>query len=192
MQNRIGRTAVLTMLGMASLAIPSYSQDEDKQSEVYSGVAIGTGGSVGGRTVSFDIRITRYTTDQEVQTFAELLKASGPDALRRALEKEDVGRLNPTGSVGNEIAIARKRQAGSDTIITIVTARIMPFMELYRSGRSVDYQFGFLQLKLNVNGPGTGTIMAAAKIRFNKKKGQYEVESYGHQYITATNVRSMK
>src|SRR5664279_4079403 len=105
-----------------------------------------------------------YNTEQEIQKFAELLKASGPDALRRALEKEDVGRLNPTGSVGNQIALARKRQAGQDTIITIVTARVMPFMELSRSGRSTDYQFGYLVLKLNAKGPGTGNIMAAAKI----------------------------
>jgi hypothetical protein len=34
--------------------------------------------------------------------------------------------------------------------------------------------------------------MAAAKIRFDKKKGQYEIESYGNQYITATNVRPWK
>ena len=34
--------------------------------------------------------------------------------------------------------------------------------------------------------------MAAAKIRFDKKKGQYEIESYGNQYIKATNVRPVK
>jgi hypothetical protein len=39
------------------------------------------------------------------------------------------------------------------------------------------------------SGKGTGQIMAAAKIRFDKKKGQYEIESYGNQYIKATNVR---
>ena len=108
------------------------------------------------------------------------------------MEKEDAGRISPVGSVGNQIALARKRQAGGDTIITIVTARTMPFMELYRSGRSTDYQFGYLQVKLNANGQGTGTIMAAAKIRFDKKKGQYEIESYGNQHIKATNVRSLK
>jgi hypothetical protein len=192
MKKGIGRTPLLLTLVMSFLALPCYGQEDGNKPEAYSAIAIGTGGAVGAKSLGFDIRITRYTTDQELQKSAELLKASGPDALRRALEKEDVGRLSPTGGVGNQIAIARKRQAGQDTIITIVTARIMPFMELYRNGRSTDYQFGYLELKLNPSGPGTGTIMAAAKIRFDKKKGQYEIESYGNQYIKATNVRPVK
>jgi len=192
MNKRLGRTTLLLALGLSSLAMPSPSQDDGFKPEAYSGVAIGTGGTVGGRTLPFDIRITRYNTDAEVQKFAELLKASGPDALRRALEKEDVGRLSPTGSVGNQIAVARKRQVGQDTVITIVTARIMPFVELYRGGRSTDYPFGYLQLKWNGKDPGTGSVMAAAKIRFNKKKEQYEIESYGNQYIKVANVRQLK
>ena len=66
------------------------------------------------------------------------------------------------GRVGNQIAVARKRQIGSDTIIVTVTARDMLFVELYRAGRTTDYPFGFLQVKLNANGEGTGEIMAAA------------------------------
>jgi len=113
----------------------------------------------------------------------------GPDALRRALEKQDVGRINPVGRTGNQIAVARKRQEGSETVITLVTARNMPFIELYRGGRTTDYGFGFLQVKLNEKGEGVGQIMAAEKIRFNGKKGHYEIESYGNQYIKAVNVR---
>jgi hypothetical protein len=68
----------------------------------------------------------------------------------------------------------------------------MPFIELYNSGRSTDYPFGFLQVKLNEKGEGTGQIMAAAKIKFNKKSGHYEIESYGSQYIKVVNVRPWK
>lgn len=160
--------------------------------EAYSGVAMGTGGSVGGKTAQFDFRITKYTSDEELQNFAQLLKEKGSDALRRALEKEDKGRINVVGSTGNQIAVARKRAQGEDTIITIVTARTMPFLELYNNGRSTGYQFGFLQVKLNAKGEGAGQIMAAAKIRFDKKKGKYEIESYGNQYIKATNIRPWK
>jgi len=65
----------------------------------------------------------------------------------------------------------------------------MPFIELYRGGRTTDYPFGFLQVKLNKQGQGIGQLMVAAKIRFDKKKGNYEIESYGNQYIKAGNVR---
>ena len=72
-------------------------------------------------------------------------------------------------------------------------ARVMPFIELYNNGRSTDYPFGFLQVKLNAKGEGEGKIFPAASIRFNKKKGRYEIESYGNaQYIRAVNVRLQK
>jgi hypothetical protein len=184
----------VVILVFSNLPSNSYAQSKDEKSEpeVYSGVAIGTGGGVGGKSKQFDFRITKYTTDAEVKDYADLLKEKGQDALRRQLEKLDVGRINPVGSTGNQIAVARKRQVGSTTVITIVTARVMPFVELYNNGRSTDYPFGFLQVKLNDKGEGTGQIMAAAKIRFNKKSGQYEIESFGNQYIKATNVRPMK
>jgi hypothetical protein len=192
MKHRTGKVAALVAVVTALFVSVSYGQEEKPKPESYTAVAMGTGGSMGGKSMPFDFRITKWTTDEEVKQYMELLKESGQDALRRTLEKEDRGQLSPVGRVGNTIAVARKRQVGSETIITIVTARIMPFVELYRGGRSTDYQFGFLQVKLNEKGEGMGNIMAACKLRFDKKKGQYEIESYGNQYIKAVNVRPNK
>ena len=191
MKMKVSRTLGFVLFLILSFAFVSSGQDK-ASAEAYSGTAIGTGGSVGGKTIQFDFRITQYTTDEEVQNFAQLVKDKGTDGLRRALEKEDKGRINAVGSTGNQIAVARKRQQGSDTIITIVTARTMPFLELYNGGRTTDYPFGYLQVKLDANGQGTGQIMAAARIRFDKKKGQYEIESFGNQYLKATNIRPSK
>ncbi len=192
-QPLVTATLVFLLLGISNLQLRASAQEGEKpKEEAYSAVAIGTGGSVGGKSVQFDFRITKYTTDEEVNELATLLKEKGQDALRSALEKRDAGRINRTGTVGNQIAVARKRQVGSETVITIVTARQMSFAELYNGGRSTDYPFGYLQVKLNGKDPGTGQIMAAAKIRFDKKKGNYEIESFGNQYIRATNVRPWK
>jgi hypothetical protein len=188
MKTKASHISLFTLVLLISLCMGASAQDNTPP-QAYSGVAIGTGGSVGGRSTHFDFRITQYTTDQEVQNFADLVRDKGTDSLRRALEKEDKGRISAVGSTGNQIAIARKRQQGSETIITIVTARNMPFVELYNNGRSTDYPFGYLQVKLDATGKGRGQIMAAARIRFDKKKGQYEIESFGNQYIKAENVR---
>jgi len=191
MRTKPARFALPVFSIFLCLSLATLAQDKPAP-EAYSGVAMGTGGGVGGKTIQFDFRITQYTTDEEVQKFAQLVKDSGTTALRRALEKEDKGRINAVGSTGNQIAVARKRQQGENTIITIVTARNMPFVELYNGGRTTDYPFGFLQVTLNAKGEGIGQIMAAAKIRFDKKKGNYEIESFGNQYIKATNVRPWK
>ncbi len=192
MRMRLIGTAALAAITSLFLPFASYAQEGGIKPEVYSGVAMGTGGSFGGRSTQFDFRVTRYTTDEEVKTFAVLVREKGPDALRKALEKEDVGRISVTGRVGNQIAIARKRRIGADTVITLITARTMPFFELSRGGRSTGYDLGFMQVRLNAKGEGDGKIMAAAKIRFDVKKGVYEIESYGNQYIKAVNVRQWK
>ena len=191
MMTQSSRIALLVSYLVVCRSLVAFAQDKTPP-EAYSGVAIGTGGRVGGKSIQFDFRITQYTTDEGVQKFAQLVKDNGTNALHRALEKEDKGRISAVGSTGNQIAVARKRQQGPDTIITIVTARTMPFMELYNNGRTTDYPFGFLQVTLNAKGEGTGQIMAAAKICFDKKKGKYEIESYGNQYIKAANDRPWK
>ena len=191
MNLKLCRTSLLGLAVVVFLSLAAPAQ-EKMTPEAYTGVAIGTGGSFGGRSVSFDFRITSYTTDDELLSFAKLLKEKGQDALTDTLQKQDKGRINPVGTTGNQIAVARKRQQDGKTIITIVTAREMGFGELYHNGRSVDYPFGFLQVTLDANGKGTGQIMAAAKLRFNKKSGKYEIESFGNQYIKATNVRPNK
>ena len=186
------RRMLLLVLAVVVSLSPVVSAQEKMAPEAYTGVAIGTGGAFAGRSVSFDFRITSYTTDEELASFAQLVKDKGQDALTDTLWKQDKGRINLVGTTGNDIAVARKRQVGDKTIITIVTVRKMSFGELYNSGRSTDYPFGYLQVTLDATGKGTGQIMAAAKISFNKKSGQYEIESFGNQYIKATNVRPNK
>ena len=192
MKIRIVRFSMALVLSLATLLpAATASQDKEKRDE-WSAVAMGTGGAAGGGSIQFDFHLDKYTTDAEVQELAALLKEKGQDALRKALEKLTVGRINAVGRTGNDIAVARKRQQGNTTIITIVTARTMPFIELYARSRTTDYPFGFLRVTLNEKGEGEGKIMAAASIKFNQKKGQYELESYGNQYIRATNVRPWK
>ena len=69
-----------------SLSLAGSAQDKSPP-DAYSGVAMGTGGTVGGKTIMFDFRVVQYTTDEELQNFAQLLKDKGTDALRSALEK---------------------------------------------------------------------------------------------------------
>jgi hypothetical protein len=183
---------VLLMIGVISFVSTALCQEEKGQVDAYTFVAISTGGPSGGRTASFDFRITRYTTDQEVEELANILKTQGQDGLRRAMEKLDVGRINLVGKTGTQISVARKRQTPDGTILTIVTPRNMSFAELYNNGRSVDYPFGYVRFTLNEKGEGTGQIMAATKITFNKKKDTVELESFGNQYLKATNVRPNK
>lgn len=181
-----------SLISLLLLTAVVRSQENESKPDAYTGVAVGTGGAVGGSSISFDFRVTHYASDEEIASLAHLLKDQGQDALRAALEKLDAGRINPVGTVGNAIAIARRRRVGADSVITLVTARNMSFRELNRGGRTTDYPFGFVRVHLNEKGEGAGQIIVAAKIRFDQKKGHYELESYGNQYVKAVNVRPSK
>jgi hypothetical protein len=180
-------------LAAGLLLVPTASAQEQPQPEHYSAVWMVVGGSGGGSSVSFDIRISKYNTDEDIKRYADLLVEGGPDRLRGALEKEDVGQVSPVGRVGTPIAVARKLVNGNKTTIRVVTARYLSFVELRYSGRSVDYPYTILQLDLDENGKGSGTAIGAAKIRFNKKKGTYEIESlqHGTAYNKLVNIRRM-
>ena len=186
----------ITFIGAAALLFLPFSTafgKDNTKPDQYSAVWAVTGGSGGGSTVSIDIRINKYNTYEDIQNFSNILMENGPDRLRQALEKEDVGQLSPVGRVGTTIAIARKVVSGNKTIIRVVTVRNLSFVELRYSGRSIDYPYTFLELVLDQNGKGTGTAIGAAKIKFNKKSKTHEIESlqHGTAYNKLLNVRLM-
>jgi len=185
---------VTAAVGVGLLMFPTALGEDKPKPDHFSAVWAVVGGSAGGKTVPIDIRINRYNTDEEIKNFADILVEGGQSRLRAALEKEDVGQLSATGSVGVPIAIARKSTQGDKTIIRVVTARTLSFVELYYSGRSVDYPFTILQLEVDREGKGTGTAIGAASIKFNKEKNTYVIESFQHgtAYNKLLNVKMWK
>jgi len=171
---------VAAVLAVGLLLVPAAFGEDKPKPEQFSAVWAIVGGGAGGKTVPIDIRINRYSTDEEIKEFADILVEGGQRRLREALEKEDVGQLSATGNVGVPIAIARKFTQGEKTIIRVVTVRTLSFVELRYSGRSVDYPFTILQLEVDQEGKGTGTAIGAASIKFNKEENTYVIESLQH------------
>ncbi|MEE8161023.1 MAG: hypothetical protein V3T61_05240, partial [Acidobacteriota bacterium] len=74
--------------------------------------------------------------------------------------------------------------------IIVVTARTIPGFELYVSGRSRDYPFGWFEFEIDEEGKGVGwgSAIVAAKLQFNDE-GQLEIVSYGIQPFQLTNIK---
>jgi len=159
----------------------------------FAGTAFGQAGAVAGKSFGVNIYITAWTSDQKVQEFISILKEKGPNGLVSAMEKTpDVGRLSPTGFVGSGFRFARYRPTAEGGLhIVMVTNRPMSFGELYRGGRSTDYQFGIVVLEVDKNGKGTGTLAPVCKIKFNKKN-ELEIENYGQKPLRLANVYLQK
>jgi hypothetical protein len=178
------------LVAVACLLPVAFCQSAKAQAESYTGQIVT--GSTSAQQIQFTFTITKYTTDAELKDLAAILKDKGQDALIEAMKKLEAGRIYKMGDTGNEIAVAEKSQSGKDTIITMATARRISVTELSRQAKHADYPLGFLQVTLNEKGEGTGKMMTAAKIKFNEKKGHWEIEPYGTGYTKVTNVRPNK
>ena len=153
-------------LFFAILISSAFAVEEGKR-ESYAAVVVGTGGSIGGRTLNLNIHIDRYTSDQEVQEYLTLLREEGQEALRRKLEKVQVGRISPAAAVGTELSVARSFETEEGKVIRLVTPRPVGFLEAWRSGRSRDYTFTIMELRLNHEGKGVGSIIGGARLSFD-------------------------
>lgn len=189
---RTRQSILLAVIVASCLLLPARAEDEKekkdkkKQREEYSATAIVTSGRAS--MVQFDIRIESFTPDEEVVKLAEILKSQGPDALAKAIDKTQRGRIAPVARIGNDINIARSFQTEKGRVLRLVSNRPLGFLELRRGGRSTDYEFSVMEIIFNEKGEGQGVALAAAKIKFNKDN-QLEVENYGTDPIRITNVR---
>lgn len=189
-----GLIGFFCLASLTPVADAFQKEDEKKEGQtVYQANMVGIRGRVGARSIGINIRITGETSDEDVREYLELLAESGDSGLsgplRRRLEKvTGLGRINADGFIGTELAVVRKRETEEGELITLVTARNLPMLELYRAPRSRDYPFSFVQLLVNEEGKGQGTVILAARARFDKE-GRLEIESYGIQPFQLFNVR---
>ena len=187
------RTIAAALLFMlATMAFTQENPQPENKPEQYSATAFITGGPANGKSFGVNIYINSYTTDEEVKDFIHVLKTDGPDGLEKAFDKApERGRIAPTGSTGNNLSVVRSHNAETKRILRMATNRIVSFPELRDNGRSRDYKFSIIELRLDADGNGEGTLMYATKVKFNKK-GELELEHYGQKPIRLANVRKEK
>ncbi|UCF36437.1 MAG: hypothetical protein JSU96_16690 [Acidobacteriota bacterium] len=179
---------VLLAIFLGFGAVVLAGQDEKQEREQFSATIMGTMGPTAGRMIPIDIYVEGTTTDEQVMEYAELLMEGGQQPLRRALEKVKIGRIAPRGRIGNDIAIVRIVKTDKGTSYRMVTARVMPFLELYYGGRSTDHPFGVMEFTVDEEGKGEGVIIGAARLKFDED-GVLQITSYGHGALKLVNIR---
>ena len=120
------------------------------------------------------------------------MKEKGQKALLEEMNKLDAGRINKKGETGNEIALAEKFQNGDDTVITLISARRMSMFETNMKGVSTKYPFAFLQVTVNSKGEGSGKLVEAAAIKYEKEKDSFKLDPYGQGARVVSNVKQVK
>jgi hypothetical protein len=144
-----------------------------------------------GRQTPLQIVIDRWSSEAERQRLTDVLLNKGSDKLLEALQDTPkVGYIRTTTSLGWDLHFA-SRVPGEDggERIVIATDRPMSFGELWNQGRSVDYPFTVLEMRINNSGEGDGTMSFATKVIPDKTNNIVTLENYGTQRIRLQQVK---
>ena len=147
---------------------------------VFTGTAVIYGSGASTRTITrgFTLTIERRTSDADAARHLRTLEDGGQEALLRELGSKELGRFSLTGSVGVPVNAVLIDRDGDETVIRAVFRRWIGFGELRRGLRSVDYPFGYVDIRIDRNGRGDGTIIPAARVKF-RGGNTIEVEDFG-------------
>ncbi len=128
----------------------------------------GTFGRFRSNAAPIVIHIDHYTSDVEAGQLKDILQQKGPDALRDALWNDEAGYLRIGGGLGYPIAAARSHPTDDGgRIIRLMIDRPITQRELFRSAHTLDYPFGFIEIKIDASGNGEGQFYQAAKVSLN-------------------------
>jgi len=181
------------LIAFACLCIAGLPRHAKAQDEAYTASAT-VSKDIGGGLVQFNFTITKWATQDEIKQLGAVLKEKGQNALLDELKKLDAGRIRRVGDTGIQIAVAEKSQHGGKTIITLIAARQVSLGEAKYRGRtnSTDYPFGFLQVQLDDKGEGSGKMVTAAKIKYDKDGDTFRLDPFGNGATPVNNVRPLK
>jgi hypothetical protein len=158
------------------------SREKEKASsrEVYTGTAVAIGGQFGGRSVPFTLEITGHTSDEEAQQDLQTLQAQGQDALMKAIGKQKLGFFSFEGQVGRDLNFVQETDTEDGRKIVVLFERWLKMFEVRNGTRSEDYPFTYLELYVDNNGKGEGSLIGAARVYMDKRHpGTLDVENFG-------------
>jgi len=172
-------------IGVSSASRRLKGEDKERSphssaKEVYTGTVAAIGGQFAGASRPFTLEITGYTPSDEAQREFEILRAQGQDDFIKAISHKKLGSFSLDGQVGRDLRFVQESQTEKDRKITILFERWLRMFEVKYGTRSQDYPFTYIELFVNDNGNGEGSVVGLAKLSFDKKTpNTLDVENFG-------------
>ena len=186
-------TAVLVLAtGAAATWSSSTASAQTPRGEEFTATFTNIGNVGGTGATPINIRITRWTPDDEHNKLMAILAKDGNEAFTRELQA-----TKTTGSIGvpQELAyplLYARQMPGKDggRKVMLISDRPMTFQERTGSGISRDYPLTWIEMNLNKEGRGEGTVVLAARLRLlGEVMG---VEDLSNQPARLTQIRKVR
>ena len=143
-------------------------------------------GAGAGRVI---IRVERWSSEAEGSRLTAAL-TKGPDALLDELrDLKSVGTIRTPDSLGYDLRYAHQdpNQEGGRHII-VGTDRPIGFWEAANQPRTINYPFTVIQMELDKNGEGKGTMSVATKII--QRHNTVELENFASSPVMLNDIRA--
>jgi hypothetical protein len=151
---------------------------------------VGRSGMVG----TVEIGVTRWSTEAEHEQMLSAVMDGGQQKLLDTLQKAPrVGYIRPLTSIGYDIHYARETALpDGGKHIVLATDRPMSFWEVTNQPPTVDYPLTIIELNVNNDGKGEGTISIATRVVADKEANTIVLQNYANQPLQLTSVREEK
>jgi len=145
------------------------------------------------RSLSTQLRITidRWSTDRVRDNLVNILPTNNQSKLLEALQDAPkVGTIRTTTSLAWDLHFARQTpgEEGGWRVV-LGTDRPIAFSEQWRNARTLDYPFTVVELHLDKDGEGEGTLSFATKVIGDKRDNTVVLENWGTQRTRLTQVK---
>jgi len=185
----IGLVSVLGLL--AALAGPVTSAQTLGEREEFTATAIVNNnlGAGAGRVI---MRVNRWSTEAERGTLTRtLLKGGSNDLLDALRDMKSVGTIRTPDSLAYDLRYSHQ-EPGEDggRRVVLATDRPIGFWEAANRPRTIDYPFTVIQMQLDKNGDGTGTLSFATKVI--ARGNTIELENFASAPAMLTEIRAKK
>ena len=181
-------SAIAALLMLA--AVVTYAQS-NAPAERFTANAVSTSPQYGTGQQIVEITVDRWSPNAERERLVSALQTKGPDELLKQLQKnKPVGRIRTPDSLGYDLRYAQQTPLpDGGRMIVIATDRPIGFWEATQRPRSFDYPFTVIQMKLNREGNGTGTLSYATRITAHENN-VIELEDFATQPIMLNNIKA--
>ena len=144
-----------------------------------------------GTSTQIRIIVDRWSPDAVRDNLLNVLMTKGDTKLLDALQSAPkVGSIGTTTSLSWDLHFARQT-SGEDggARIVLATDRPISFSEQWNGARTLDYPFTVVELHVNNDGEGEGTLSFATKVIPDAKNKTVVLENWGTQRIRLTQIK---
>lgn len=190
----IGLAAVISMVLATGLVVEPLSAQDEELPLNFDAVAVNMS-NVGPRgQIRLQIRVDRWSTEEERAVLLEALKQQSGRARERDLAdtlfgKESVGTIRESTSLAYDLRYSRVFPSETGWIVVLGTDRRIEFAESWRSSRTLDYNVSMIVLNLDEEGNGDGQLMLGAQFSWSEADQQLVIENFASEPIRLTRVR---